>query len=82
MQSQHRDGSDQNYLMGELESLGLSTIRLNELNDNYELHGLVRRIKDEFLRRYENNDSMSDWPAFSDGCGGQENEVSQELQNL
>lgn len=34
----------QNYLMGELESLGLSTIKLNELNDNYELHGLVRKL--------------------------------------
>ncbi|HLG37500.1 MAG TPA: hypothetical protein VI338_05150 [Nitrososphaera sp.] len=60
MQYPHRDGYEQNYLMGELESLGLSTIRLNELNDNYELHGLVRRIKDEFLRQYENNDSMSE----------------------
>jgi len=58
--SPHRDGYEQNYLMGELESLGLSTIRLNELNDNYELHGLVRRIKDEFLRRYENSYSMSE----------------------
>jgi hypothetical protein len=38
--------------MGELESLGLSTIKLNELNDNYELHGLVRIIKNEFIRRY------------------------------
>jgi hypothetical protein len=44
--------------MGELESFGLSTIRLNELNDNYELHGLVRRIKEEFLRRYEKTDSQ------------------------
>lgn len=60
MHSPHRDGHEQNYLMGELESLGLSTIRLNELNDNYELHGLVRRIKDEFLRQYENNGSMSE----------------------
>jgi hypothetical protein len=56
--SSHRDGSEQNYLMRELESLGLSTIRLNELNDNYELHGLVRRIKDEFLRRYEKTGSQ------------------------
>jgi hypothetical protein len=60
MHSAHRDGYEQNYLMGELESLGLSTIRLNELNDNYELHGLVQRIKDEFLRQYENNESMSE----------------------
>ena len=44
--------------MGELESLGLSTIRLNEINDNYELHGLVRRIKEVFLSRYEQTDSQ------------------------
>lgn len=60
MHSSHRDGSQQNYLMGELESLGLSTIRLNELNDNYELHGLVQRIKAEFLRRYEKHD-IQEW---------------------
>lgn len=58
MYSSHRNGPEQNYLMGELESLGLSTIRLNELNDNYELHGLVQRIKEEFLSRFEESESQ------------------------
>jgi len=43
---------EQNYLMGELESLGLVTIRLNEFNDNSELLGLVKCIKDAFLEEY------------------------------
>ena len=43
---------EQNYLMGELESLGLITIRLNEFNDNSELMGLVRCIKEAFLDEY------------------------------
>ena len=38
--------------MSELESLGLTAIRLNEFNDNSELVGLVRRIKDAFLVEY------------------------------
>lgn len=45
------DGREQNFLMAELESLGLSTIRLNELNDNHELRGLVDRIKHDFLAK-------------------------------
>jgi len=36
---------EQSYLMAELESLGLSTIQLNEFNNNSELRHLVRRIK-------------------------------------
>ena len=43
---------EQNYLMGELESLGLMTIRLNEFNDNSELVGLVKCIKEAFLEEY------------------------------
>ena len=46
------DSHEQNYLMSELESLGLTAIRLNEFNDNSELVGLVRRIKDSFLEEY------------------------------
>jgi len=41
---------EQCYLMG--ESLGLSTIRLNEFNDNVELRGLITRIKEMFLNEY------------------------------
>jgi len=36
---------EQSYLMAELESIGLSTIQLNEFNNNKELRHLVRRIK-------------------------------------
>lgn len=46
------DIHEQNYLMGELESLGLITIRLNEFNDNSELVGLVRCIKEGMLEEY------------------------------
>jgi hypothetical protein len=38
--------------MSELESLGLSNIRLNEFNDNVELQGLIRRMKENFLKEY------------------------------
>jgi hypothetical protein len=48
----HPSGSDddyviheQRYLMSELESLGLSTIQLNEFNNNEELRHLVHAIK-------------------------------------
>ena len=47
-----RDSHEQNYLMSELESLGLVDIRLNELNDNNELLGLVRYIKEAFLKEF------------------------------
>lgn len=50
--SVHSDSHEQNYLMSELESLGLTTIYLNEFNDNSELLGLVRHIKDSFLEEY------------------------------
>jgi len=38
--------------MGELESLGLISIRLNEFNDNEELRGLVKTIKEVLLKQY------------------------------
>jgi hypothetical protein len=41
--------------MSELESLGLSNIRLNEFNDNLELRGLIRRIKEKFLTEYRSS---------------------------
>jgi hypothetical protein len=39
-------------LMSELESLGLSTIKLNEFNDNSELKSLVSGLKQQFLDEY------------------------------
>jgi hypothetical protein len=46
------DIHEQIYLMSELESLGFMTIRLNEFNDNSELGGLVKCIKEAFLEEY------------------------------
>ena len=43
------------YLMNELESLGLTTIRLNEFNDAKELGGLVNMIKESLLKEYHNS---------------------------
>ncbi|HEX9677187.1 hypothetical protein [Nitrososphaera sp.] len=43
---------EQSYLVGELESLGFSSVRLNELNDNSELRSLVERVKENFLEEY------------------------------
>lgn len=50
--SLHDKAHEQSYLIGELESLGLTSVRLNEFNDNKELHALVKRIKEEFLAEY------------------------------
>jgi hypothetical protein len=48
---------EQSYLISELESLGLTAVRLNEFNDNNELHALVRSIKEEFLAEYRGGSS-------------------------
>ena len=46
--------------MSELESLGLQTQKLNELNDSYEVENLVENLKQMFYQEYK---SM---PVFSD----------------
>ncbi|HEY7734623.1 MAG TPA: hypothetical protein VIB07_07510 [Nitrososphaera sp.] len=38
--------------MSELESLGLTSIRLNEFNSNSELRMLVSAIKEDFIAEY------------------------------
>lgn len=43
------------YLMNELESLGLTTIRLNEFNDAKELGGLVKMMKESLLKEYHDS---------------------------
>lgn len=47
------EGHERSYLMGELGSLGLSPIRINQLttdsNDNNELRSLVQATKDSLL---------------------------------
>jgi hypothetical protein len=46
------ESHEQSYLMGELESLGLTSIRLNEFNNNAELKTLVMAIKEDFIAEY------------------------------
>jgi hypothetical protein len=47
------EGHERSYLIGELESLGLSPIRVNQLtkdgDDNNELRSLVKATKDNLL---------------------------------
>ncbi len=43
---------EQSYLLGELESLGFSTVRINEFNDITELQDLISAIKENFLTEF------------------------------
>ena len=52
--------SDLGSSISELESLGLETPQLNELNDSYEVGNLVENLKQKLFRDYK---SM---PVFSD----------------
>jgi hypothetical protein len=52
--------SDLGSSISELESLGLGTSKLNELNDSYEVENLVENLKQMLLQDYK---SM---PVFSD----------------
>lgn len=49
---------EQTFFLSELESLGFSSIRLNEFNDNLELHNLVNCVKEHFLREYRGQSEM------------------------
>jgi hypothetical protein len=44
---------EQSYLIGELESLGFHSMKLNELNDNGELRNLIEGIKESLLQQYD-----------------------------
>lgn len=50
------ESHERSYLIGELESLGLSPIRINQLtkdrDDNNELRSLVKATKDNLLREF------------------------------
>ena len=48
------------YSVSELESLGLQTPKLNELNDSYEIEKLVENLKQKHYQDYK---SM---PVFTD----------------
>lgn len=41
------------YLLTELESLGIRTAKLNELNDVYEIENLVDDLKQVFIQDYK-----------------------------
>jgi hypothetical protein len=44
--------------MSELESLGLETPKLNELNDSYEVENLVVNLKQMFYQDYKYTDDI------------------------
>jgi hypothetical protein len=46
--------------MSELESLGLETPKLNELNDSYEVENLVENLKQNFYQEYKSMNLFSD----------------------
>jgi len=45
--------SDFSFLITELESLGIRTDKLNELNDVYEIRNLVDNLKQVFIQDYK-----------------------------
>ena len=46
--------------MSELESLGLETPRLNELNDSYEVENLVENLKQMLFQDYKSMSVFTD----------------------
>ena len=47
--------------MSELESLGLETPKLNELNDSYEVGNLVDNLKQMLYVEYKSMPVFTDW---------------------
>ena len=47
-------------LVSELESLGLDTPRLNEMNDEYEIRNLIENLKQMYFQDYESTAVFSD----------------------
>jgi hypothetical protein len=56
------EGHERSYLRGELESLGLSRTRIDQLTndseDNNKLRSLVATIKDDLLRQFNDAHKM------------------------
>ena len=52
--------SDLNSAISELESLGLETPKINELNDYYEVENLVENLKQMFYQEYKSTDVFTD----------------------
>ena len=53
--------SDLGSSISELESLGLETPQLNELNDSYEVENLVENFKQMFYQDYKSMHVFTDW---------------------
>ena len=47
--------------ISELESLGIETSKLNELNDSYEVENLVDNLKQKFFQEYKSMPVFTDW---------------------
>jgi hypothetical protein len=47
------EAHEHSYLKGELESLELHSMQLNEFNDNGELRSLIKGIKESLLQQYD-----------------------------
>ena len=52
--------------MSELESLGVETPKLNELNDSYEVKNLVENLKQMLYVEYKSMHVFTDWQII--GC--------------
>ena len=52
--------SDLASSISELESLGLETSKVNELNDSYEVENLVENLKQNFYQEYKSMNLFSD----------------------
>jgi hypothetical protein len=46
--------------VSELQSLGLHTPKLNELNDGYEMGNLIENLKQMYLQEYESTRTFTD----------------------
>jgi hypothetical protein len=46
--------------VSELQSLGLHTPKLNELNDGYEIGNLVENLKQMYFQEYESTRTFTD----------------------
>lgn len=55
-----KDETDFMNSISELKSLGITTPKLNRMNDSDEIENLVDNIKQEFIRRYKSNSLFSD----------------------
>ena len=52
---------DSDCSVSELETLGLQTLKLNELNDSYEVENLVENLKQALYQEYKSMPVFTDW---------------------